>query len=418
MTVPAPASTRLLFGIPLPALLVALGIVLTVCGMNVITPLIPAIQEEQGIDYVTAGILVSAFGLARLAATLPVGFLEARIGRRRLAILGTAILVVGSVAAAVAPTFQGIIVSRVVMGFGSCVLIVISLTALADLARDGARARVMMLFTFSNNLGIAAYPMIGGFMGQAFGWRSTMLLSGALAILAGLIFLKVLPEASERTPRKSSGAASTGPEEAVSPMRMAAIIAIYFGVVIYVTNRLGFRNAVMPLLANDSMGLTPLQIATGITVSSVLALTVSVGGAIVADRWSRRGVIVVGFLAFGLGELAFLGASSYTTFLLACFLLGLSDFFSASQTAALTETVPPSWRGRSLGIYRFFVDLGATLGPTVLATILQLSGPTWTILTMVMLMAIAAAGALLGALADRQVRLQRAGLKQADAVSR
>ncbi len=411
MTIHTVSPRRMFFGIPADAILVAVGIFFTVCGMNIITPLLPAIQEEQGVDYVTAGILVSAFGLARLAATLPVGFLEARVGRRRLTVVGTLILLLGSLAAAVAPTYGTIVASRVAMGFGSCILTVLGLMVLGDLARDGARARVMMLFTFANNTGIALYPLIGGLMGQFFDWRSTMLLCAVLAVVAGAIFLRVLPAGGSRGAKRSAAATSTR-EEPVSRLRMAAIVAIYFGVLIYVTNRLGFRNAVMPLLADDFLHLDPLQIATGITVSSVLALIVSVGGAVVSDRWSRRGVIVVGFLAFGLGELAFLGASSYATFLVACFMLGAADFFSASQTAALTETVPASWRGRSLGIYRFFVDLGATLGPVALTVILQFSGPTWTIMTMTALMAIAAGGALVGALADRQVRRASPVLRQ------
>jgi MFS family permease len=110
-------------------------------------------------------------------------------------------------------------------------------------------------------------------------------------------------------------------------------------------------------------------------------------------------VIFVGFLVLAVGDLSFLGASSYATFLLAAFVLGLGDFFSASQTSALTEAVPARWRSRALSGYRFAVDLGAAIGPVLLAGLLQVAGYQFAILVAVGLLLLAAAGAGVGALA-------------------
>ena len=65
-------------------------------------------------------------------------------------------------------------------------------------------------------------------------------------------------------------------------------------------------------------------------------------------------------LVLAIGDLAFLGASSYATFLLASLVLGFGDFFAASQMAAVSEAVPAHSRGRVLAAYRFSVDIGAT----------------------------------------------------------
>jgi MFS family permease len=139
-------------------------------------------------------------------------------------------------------------------------------------------------------------------------------------------------------------------------------------------NRHGFRNTALPLFSHDRIGLDPVQIASGITLMAIVGVVVAIPGAIVADRWGRRRVIAVGFVLVALGDLAFLGATNYLTYLLAALALGIGDFFSASQTALLTDTAPPAWRSRVLAGYRFCADLGATLGPVLLAGLLELTG--------------------------------------------
>jgi DHA2 family multidrug resistance protein-like MFS transporter len=122
-----------------------------------------------------------------------------------------------------------------------------------------------------------------------------------------------------------------------------------------------------------------------------------------ADRWGRRRVIVSGFIVLAIGDLAFLGANSYATFLFAALILGLGDFFSSSQTAILTDSVPVEWRSRALAGYRFCVDLGATIGPLLLAGLLEATGFETMVLIASTLLLIAAAGGLLGAQAARPV---------------
>jgi dipeptide/tripeptide permease len=55
------------------------------------------------------------------------------------------------------------------------------------------------------------------------------------------------------------------------------------------------------------------------------------------------------------------------TFILAAMLVGTGDFFSSSQTALLSDLVSGPRRAMVLGGYRFFVDLGALVGPSALS---------------------------------------------------
>jgi MFS family permease len=90
-------------------------------------------------------------------------------------------------------------------------------------------------------------------------------------------------------------------------------------------------------------------------------------------------------------------------FLVASFVLGMGDFFSSSQTALLTESVPAHWRTRALSGYRFCVDLGATIGPLLLAGLLQVTGFETMVLIAAALLLLAASGGVLGGRAARRV---------------
>jgi DHA1 family inner membrane transport protein len=390
--------------LPRDAVLLGICLLLVASSANVLTPLLPLVQDDLAVDYVTAGLLVSSYGVARLVVSLPAGFLEQRLGGALLAGIGFVALILSSILTAVAPTFEIVVVGRVGMGLGACVVTVVLLTALSRLATEGNRARVMSVFPLGNNSAIGFFPIVGGLVGEVAGWRSTMVLCGVLACLSAALLAYVLPRISSASKEQAEAAAGLPKQPALGRATLLAIGAIYFGVVIYMINRHGFRNTALPLFAAEEIGLGALAIASGITLMAVVGLLVAIPGAALADRWSRRGVIITGFLVLALGDLAFLGVSSYTTFLLAALVLGLGDFFAASQTAALTEAAPPSWRGPALGAYRFSVDLGATIGPAMLAGLFQFAGFRTMIVAMAGLLLVAALGAWGGALAHRSAQ--------------
>ncbi len=386
--------------LPSDAVLLSVAIFLALAAGNILTPLLPRIQQEFGITYATAGLLVSAFGFARLSLDLPAGFLQERLGGRLLATIGFVLLISASVVCAVAPTFGVLVAGRVGMGLGSSILSVVVLTGLSELAPSNARARVLALYTMANNAAIGFFPVVGGVLGLMWGWRSTMILCGVLGVLSAMLLAPVLRRIKATPPSRHDGDSTTATFSLKGPV-LLAMGAVYFGVVVNMINRHGFRNTTLPLFASEELGLNEVAIASGITLMAVVGLVIAIPGGALGDRWSRRGVIAAGLVMLAIGDIAFLGAGNYATFLVAAFVLGLGDFFSSSQTAALTETVPPQLRGRVLGGYRFAVDLGATIGPLLLAGLLQFGGYQLTILAAAGLLLLAAATVRLGATPSR-----------------
>jgi MFS family permease len=390
----------MLSGIPRDALLLGAAFFLAVSSANLITPLLPLIQREFAIDYTTAGMVVSAFGIARLALDLPAGYIEHRFGSRRLIICGFAILIPGALFSAYAPTLETVALGRAIMGLGAAFVYVPVLTSLSVLAPAHARARVLVIYSMSINTSISVFPIIGGLLGDAAGWRAPLILCAVLCAIGLLLVWPVMKRVEalaivQAAERRNAASVSTAPDQ-----RRLAILAmtgcIYFGVIMFAVNRMGFRNTAMPLFGADRLHLDPLQIATGISLMSLVGISIAMPGSFLADRFGRWRMIILGFLALSISSLGFLYAVDYPTFLLAAVVVGLSDFFSSSQTAVLTESIPPGWRGRVLSGYRFSIDLGATIGPLLTASMLQGIGYEPMVWAVSGLLLLAACSATLG----------------------
>lgn len=387
---PAPVGTA----IPREAFLLAISIFLLIAATNILTPLLPDIRTDFGVTITTAGIIVGSYGLARLAVDLPAGFLADTVGHRRLAVIALIVLLAASVLGSLAGSVEVLIAARIGSGLAVGVLATVILTALSATASPANRGKVMSLFHVANNTGIAIYPMIGGLVGLAVGWRATFVVSAILAVVAAAILLPLLLRI-DLSGRSGQGKGGGDPRRVLfGRQRRMAIAVTNYGVVANMIHRHGFRNTVLPLYAATALGLGGVSIATAIALMSVTGLLVATPGGMLGDRLGRRRVITAGLTAVAVGDLVFLLTGDLLTFLAAAALIGFGDFFTSSQTALLSEVVPPEGRTKALSGYRFSADLGALIGPIALAAVMDGFGPQAAIVA-------AAAILLSGALAAR-----------------
>jgi MFS transporter, DHA1 family, multidrug resistance protein len=351
--------------------LIAASVFLVIAATNIVTPLLPAIRDDFGVSITTAGIIVGSYGLARLLTDMPAGFIIDSVGKRRVTLVGAVMLVGASLLGLWAPTVETLIASRVLAGVAVALVSTTAMSALAATATNAQRGKVMSLFHVANNTGIAFYPMVGGLVGTAFGWRTTFGITAALALVAGLLLFVVLARVQARGEARGRG----GGEGRVLQGRERAIAigAINYGVVANMINRHGFRNTVLPLYAATALGLGGVSIATAIALMSITGLMVATPGGMLSDRFGRRRIITAGLAAVAVGDLAFLLTGDLVTFLAFAALIGFGDFFSSSQTALLSEVVPSQHRTKVLAGYRFSADLGAFLGPVILAAVMDLA---------------------------------------------
>lgn len=359
--------------VPREALLLAGSIFLIIAATNILTPLLPDIRNDFGVSISTAGFIVGSYGLARLAVDLPAGFLADRVGHRRLSVIAFMVLFAASLLGLFAGSVEVLIAARIGAGLAVGILATVVLSALSATATPANRGKVMSLFHVANNTGIALYPMVGGLVGLAYGWRATFAVTAVLAVVAALILLPLLL----RIQLDGPGGGGRGTADTARILhgrdRRQAVAVTNFGVVANMIHRHGFRNTVLPLYAATSLGLGGISIATAIALMSVTGLLVATPGGMLGDKFGRRRVITAGLAAVAVGDLVFILTGDLLSFLVAAALIGFGDFFTSSQTALLSEVVPPQDRTKVLSTYRFSADLGALIGPVLLAIVMDVA---------------------------------------------
>ncbi len=369
---PGPSTPPAAPAVSRESFLLAVSLFLFIAATNILTPLLPAVRDDFGVSIATAGVIVGSYGLARLVVDLPAGFLADVVGYRRLSVIAVVVLVLSSLVGLASPTVEVLIGVRIGSGIAVGILAMVILAALSATASNANRGKVMSLFHVANNVGIAAYPLAGGLIGTVAGWRVTFGITAVLAVAAGAILLPLLPRIDFNAAEGRSGKAD--PSRVLYGRQRALALAVTnFGVVANMIHRHGFRNTILPLYAATVLGLGGLSIATAIALMSIAGLFVATPGGMLGDRIGRRRVIAVGLTAVAVGDLVFLLTGDLLSFLLVAALIGFGDFFASSQTSLLSEIVPPEQRTRVLAGYRFSSDLGALLGPVVLALVMDLT---------------------------------------------
>jgi MFS family permease len=137
----------------------------------------------------------------------PVGMVSDRIGRRRL--LAIAYLLYAAIYAALAWRASAalIVCAFLLYGLHSALLEVSERSMIADLV--GAERRATAFGIYHTVVGLALLPAsaLAGWLWDRFGARATFAVDGALALLAALLFVALLPARAEHGDRQRGAAA-------------------------------------------------------------------------------------------------------------------------------------------------------------------------------------------------------------------
>ena len=157
--------------------------------INVAVPAIGASLHAgvTELQWVLTGYLVTVASLLLLA-----GALADHFGRRRILVVGLLVMLVASVACAVAPTSEALIAARLVQGAGGALVVPSSLALLNGTLRPSDRARAIGVWAGISTLGTTLGPYGGGWLVDHASWRWVFLLNVPL-VLAALWVLRHVP---------------------------------------------------------------------------------------------------------------------------------------------------------------------------------------------------------------------------------
>jgi YNFM family putative membrane transporter len=222
------------------------GLMLGAAGMFAAMYASQAILPELARDFeVTpsqAGLTISVVVLAVAAAGWIWGPLSDRYGRKRSLLLASGLLVVPSVAAAVAPTFAVLLVCRALQGACMPGLLTVGVPYVAEVYAPALGGRAMGYYM----IGVVGGGVLGrvgvGLVTSVSDWRLAFSLVALLPLAGVIVMRRRLPEAPEpeRTPshRTALAAQLTSPAVLGPAAAAAALFFTFVGVFSYASFRL------------------------------------------------------------------------------------------------------------------------------------------------------------------------------------
>jgi MFS transporter, Spinster family, sphingosine-1-phosphate transporter len=168
---------------------------------------LPLMLASLAISDAAGGLLQSAFILTYAIVCPFIGWAGDRSPRMRLAAAGVFVWSAATVASGLAPTYAVLLLARAVVGVGEASYAVVTPSLLSDCYPPERRARVLGIFYAAIPVGSALGYVVGGLVGEHFGWRAAFFVAGAPGVALAFVLL-LLPE-PRRGARDTAVAAAT-----------------------------------------------------------------------------------------------------------------------------------------------------------------------------------------------------------------
>lgn len=162
--------------------------------VDISVPSFPALVKYFNTTESLAQQTVSINFLGFFISALIVGPLADAYGRRLIMIIGNAILMVGAVGCVWAPTISILLIARFVQGIGAATSAVVVFAMIADTYKVEKATQLIGLMNCVLTCLMAASPVVGSYLNEAFGWRGTYTAVAIVCIISWGSLIMALTE--------------------------------------------------------------------------------------------------------------------------------------------------------------------------------------------------------------------------------
>jgi MFS family permease len=323
-----------------------------------------------------------SFGVTKAVINLVAARLSDRIGRRPILIVGWLLalpvpfLIIG------APAWWWIDVANVLLGANQAMAWSMTVIMKVDLVGPLRRGLALGLNEFAGYFAVGVTSWATGYLAAVYGLRPHPFYLGiAIAVIGLGLSVLFARETRGYTDLELTGRPRPAPSAAPSLGRIFHVTSLQ-NASLFAACQAGLVNNL-----NDGMswGIYPLFFAAhGLDVARIgiiKAVYPAVWGVLqiatgpLSDRFGRKGLIAWGMAVQAGGIWLTVLVPDYTAWLVGAALQGLGTaMVYPTLLAAITDHAHPTWRASSLGVYRFWRDLGYAVGALLAGIVADLVG--------------------------------------------
>ena len=342
--------------------------------------------QEFGLVLRTAVFsFIVTFGLVKAVSNLFAGGLADRFGRKRVLVAGWLVGLPVPLILMYAPSWEWIVAANVLLGINQGLAWSMTVIMKIDLVGPRGRGLAVGLNEFAGYLAVGLTALATGYLASVYGLRPEPFYLGVAYALLGLLVTVFLVRDTREHVRLETEEHAPEP----NPLMFREVFArtSYGDRNLFACSQAGLVNnlndgmswGVFPLFfSNFGLGVGRIGVLKAVYPAVWGCLQVFTGP--LSDRWGRKGLIVAGMWTQAAGIFVTVATRDFGWWLLGSMLLGLGTaMVYPALIAAVSDASYPSWRARSLSVYRFWRDLGYAVGALSAGIVADVFGISWAI---------------------------------------
>ena len=333
-------------------------------SLQAIPPLLPTLIGEFALTYAVASSLVWLAALPGVLLSILGGVLTGRFGVKRFAVVGAAIMTVGSLLCSASESVIFLQFARFLLGIGGAMVMVSAPILIFQWFEESELGSAMGIYGLNMPVAtIAAFNTVG-FLSQKVGWRTSLLLTTAMNASTLLCCVLLIREkkivSRQRTRRLSSN------------LRRAHIWILGFIWCLFNMAQIGYSTWGKTMFMTYGFSGHASDLLASLLIAGSLATPLT---GFISDRWAghRRIFILIAAIsmAFIFPIFPYIGVG---TFAYVALILGLLAAFLPPAVFALPEEIlGPGNEGVGWGVLNTFQNSAIILGPLTAGYALDVS---------------------------------------------
>jgi MFS family permease len=349
-----------------------------------VVPLIGS--EEFGITSTTLVVsFIVSFGVIKALANLVSGQLADAWGRKRVLVLGWLVGLPVPFMIIWAPSWGWIIAANALLGVNQGLAWSMTVIMKIDLVGPKSRGLAVGLNEFAGYLAVGVTAFLTGYLASRYGLRPVPIYLGiGYAVLGSLLSIMLVRDTRDHVRLET---AAYSQQSTSMSFRDIFLLTSFGDRNLFAASQAGLVNnlndgmswGIFPLFfASFGLGVERIGILKAVYPATWGILQVATGP--LSDRWGRKGLIVAGMWIQSAGLFLTAATRQFEWWLVGSLFLGLGTaMVYPSLIAAVSDASHPTWRARSLSVYRFWRDLGYAIGALSAGIIADIFGMAWAI---------------------------------------
>lgn len=332
-----------------------------------IPPVLPFIISELRLTYAQSGLLVSLFALPGLFISLLGGFLSDRYGMRPLGTVCFLLIIGGTLLVGSGMDIQILWLGRIIAGIGGLTLSIILPKLLSQWFKDRELGLAMGIFNTGVPLGSVICFGLFGKLGNLWGWRIPIFLTGIYSFITSILFLILyrLPSSQDMKSDKSFGIYKSL-KEMGSPIWWVGLAWLWFNAAF-----ISFATFAPTLFLQKGYTIEQSGLLIGVPLLGSLFLSPPTGYLI--DRFRHQEWLIgIGGMALSILTFSFNFTSSFLPLVI---LMGIFSALIPSPIYSLPpEILRPENLGLGFGVISTCSSIGLFAAPYLVGKTRDLTG--------------------------------------------